>query len=74
VQVLRRRRADAAGLFVMPFGRVISTAALLLIVWLLSSSAWSEVMKTLLAALAGLLVYAAYAARQRQPRYEVVQN
>ena len=74
VQVLRRRRGEEAGLFVMPFGQVISTAALLLIVWLLSSSAWSEVIKTLLAALAGLLLYAAYAARQRQPRYEVVQN
>jgi len=74
VQVLRRRRGSEAGLFVMPFGQVISTAALLLIVWLLSSSAWSEVIKTLLAALAGLLLYAAYAARQRQPRYEVVQN
>jgi APA family basic amino acid/polyamine antiporter len=73
VQVLRRRREEP-GLFVMPFGQVISTAALLLIVWLLSSSAWSEVIKTLLAALAGLLLYAAYAARQRQRRYEVVRN
>jgi len=74
LQVLRRRRGNDAGLFVLPFGQVISTAALLLIVWLLSSSAWSEVIKTLLAALAGLLLYAVYAARQRQPRYEVVQN
>src|SRR5262249_4568404 len=74
VQVLRRRGGNETGLFKMPGGPVIPTASLLLIVWLLSSSGWSEVTGTVLAAVVGLLLYAAYAARSSQPRYEVVKN
>ena len=72
VQVLRRRGGNEAGLFMMPAGNAISTASLLLIVWLFSSSAWSEAIQTLLAAVIGLMLYAAYAGRQRQARYEAV--
>jgi hypothetical protein len=56
----------------MPAGKAISTASLLLIVWLFSSSAWSEAIQTFLAAVIGLMLYAACAGRQRQARYEVV--
>jgi basic amino acid/polyamine antiporter, APA family len=72
VQVFRRRGFNGAGLFLMPAGKVISSLALLLILWLFSSSAWSEAIQTLAAAVAGLMLYAVYAARQRQARYEVV--
>jgi hypothetical protein len=72
VQVLRHKGGDQRGLFIVPAGKLVSTAALLLILWLFSSSAWSEVLKTLLAALIGLILYAACAARQRKPRYEIV--
>ena len=71
VQVLRRRDGEV-GLFIMPAGKVISTAALLLIVWLFSSSAWSEALQTLIAAVIGVVLYAACAAGRRQPRYEIV--
>jgi hypothetical protein len=56
----------------MPAGKAISTLSLLLIVWLFSSSAWSEAIQTLIAALIGLMLYAACAGRQRETRYEVV--
>jgi amino acid transporter len=72
VQVFRRRGGGEAGLFIMPAGKAISTLSLLLIVWLFSSSAWSEAIQTLIAALIGLMLYAACAGRQREARYEVV--
>jgi APA family basic amino acid/polyamine antiporter len=72
VQVLRRRGGDQRDLFIMPGGKLISTAALLLILWLFSSSAWSEALQALLAALIGLILYAACAGRQPKPRYEIV--
>jgi amino acid transporter len=71
VQVLRRRDG-AVGYFVMPAGKVISTASLLLIAWLFSSSAWSEALQTLIAAVIGVVLYAACAGSKRQPRYEIV--
>ena len=74
VQVFRRMKRNQAGLFLMPAGKAISTLSLLLIVWLFSSSAWSEAIKTLLAAVIGLMLYAACAGRQRQARYEIVKN
>jgi amino acid transporter len=74
VLVLRQRDADHTRLFLIPAGRAISIASLLLIVWLFSSSAWSEAIQTLIAAVIGLALYAVYAGRQRQLRYEVVKN
>jgi basic amino acid/polyamine antiporter, APA family len=61
VQVLRRRGTDAPGLFLIPGGKFVSTAALVLIAWLFSSSAWSEVAQTLIAIGIGLILYAAFA-------------
>jgi amino acid transporter len=74
VQIFRRRDRNEAGLFMMPAGKTISTLSLFLIVWLFSSSPWSEAIQTLVAAVVGLLLYAACAGRQRQARYEVVKN
>src|SRR5262249_21706829 len=68
VQVLRRRSPNEPGRFIMPAGKAVSTASLLLIVWLFSSSAWSEAIRTVLAALIGLMLYATCAGRQRQAR------
>jgi amino acid transporter len=72
LQVFRRRDRNDAGVFILPGGKVISTLSILLIVWLFSSSAWSEAVQTLAAAAVGLMLYALCAGRQRQARYEVV--
>ena len=74
VQIFRRRDRNEAGLFMMPAGKTISTLSLLFIVWLFSSSPWSEAIQTLVAAVIGLLLYAACTGWQRQARYEVVKN
>jgi amino acid transporter len=57
LQVLRRK-GTAVPAFAVPGGKVVSTLALLLIVWLFSSSAWSEAAQTLVAAAIGLGLYA----------------
>jgi amino acid transporter len=63
MQVLRRRN-DMPGSFLVPGGRVVSTLALALIVWLFSSSAWAEAAQTLIAAAAGLALYGLAAGRR----------
>jgi amino acid transporter len=59
--VLRRRSdPDRDARFVVPGGDVVSAASLLLIVWLFSSSSWTEVRQALIAGAVGLLLYAGY--------------
>jgi APA family basic amino acid/polyamine antiporter len=59
--VLRRRSdPDRDARFVVPVGDVVSAASLLLIVWLFSSSSWTEVRQALIAGAVGLLLYAGY--------------
>src|SRR6185436_1349787 len=54
-----RRRADAPeAMFRVPGGPAISVAALVLIVWLLSHSTWTQARVSALAAVAGLLIFA----------------
>ena len=50
------------------FERVIgfSCVALLLIVWLYSSSSWTDVRQALIAGVVGFLLYGSYAARRRR--------
>jgi basic amino acid/polyamine antiporter, APA family len=64
--VLRRRSGpNRAARFVVPGGNIISPVALLLIVWLFSSSSWADALQALVAAAVGFLMYAAYAGRRR---------
>jgi APA family basic amino acid/polyamine antiporter len=64
--VLRRRiDPDRVARFVVPAGDVVATAALLVIVWLFSSSSWTEARQALIAGAAGLMLYAGY--RRCQP-------
>lgn len=65
--VLRRRRTDAASFEVFG-GDVITGVALILIVWLFSSSSWPEARQALIAAAVGMLMYGAYARRRRLHR------
>jgi APA family basic amino acid/polyamine antiporter len=67
---LRRRSDSSQALFVVPAGDVVSMVALILIVWLFSSSSWPEAYQALLAGAFGLLLYVVCAGRGRAPRYE----
>ena len=58
--------AAVGALFVVPAGEIVSMVALILIVWLLSSSSWPEAYQTLLAGAFGLLLYAVFARRERR--------
>jgi amino acid transporter len=69
--VLRRRSGSGRALFVVPAGEIVSVVALILIIWLFSSSSWPEAYQGLLAGAFGLLLYAACAGRGRQTRYEL---
>ena len=64
--VLRRKSGSGQALFVVPAGEIVSIVALLLIVWLFSSSSGPEAYQALLAGALGLLLYAACAARGRR--------
>jgi amino acid transporter len=61
--VLRRRNGSAPALFTVPAGGVVSIVALVLIMWLFSSSSWPEARLALIAGVAGLLLYAVFALR-----------
>ena len=63
---LRRKSGSGQALFVVPAGEIVSIVALLLIVWLFSSSSGPEAYQALLAGAFGLLLYAACAARGRR--------
>jgi amino acid transporter len=63
--VLRRTKVRNEALFIVPAGKVISIVALVLIIWLFSSSSWPEARAALIAGAVGLPLYAAYAARLR---------
>jgi APA family basic amino acid/polyamine antiporter len=67
---LRRRSGSSRALFVVPAGEVVSIVALILIVWLFSSSSWPEAYQALLAGAFGLLLYVVCAGRGRAARYE----
>ena len=64
--VLRRNSGQSSAPFTVPAGRIVSLAALLLILWLFSSSSWPEARQALVAAVVGLLLYAGFAGRRRQ--------
>ena len=67
--VLRRKSSpdnDArAARFVVPAGDLVSAVALLLIVWLYSSSSLTDVRQALIAGAVGLLLHSGYARRRR---------
>jgi APA family basic amino acid/polyamine antiporter len=65
--ILRRRRMQSAA-FEVPGGNVVAVVALILIAWLLSSSAWLEARQALIAAIAGMALYGAYAGGRRLSR------
>ena len=65
--VLRRKSNDArAATFVVPAGDIVSAVALLLIMWLYSSSSWTDARQALIAGVLGLLLYGGYAGRRRR--------
>jgi amino acid transporter len=70
---LRRRSDRGQALFVVPAGEIVSIVALILIVWLFSSSSWPEAYQALLAGGFGLLLYLVCAGRGRRTRYEAVE-
>lgn len=63
--VLRRKSGHQHAPFIAPAGKIVSLAALALIVWLFSSTSWSEARQALVAAAVGLLLYAAVARRRQ---------
>ena len=65
--VLRRKRDVAKALFSLPAGDAISTIAVVLVLWLLSSSSRPEANQVILATVLGLVLYAAFA-RSRHKR------
>ena len=65
--LLRRKSSpDNAARFVVPAGDLVSVVALLLIVWLYSSSSWTDVRQALIAGVVGLLLHSGYVRRRRQ--------
>jgi amino acid transporter len=65
--VLRRKSSpDNTARFVVPAGDLVSVVALLLIVWLYSSSSWTDVRQALIAGVVGLLLHSVYVRRRRQ--------
>jgi APA family basic amino acid/polyamine antiporter len=67
--VLRRRHGTAPAPFAIPFGDFVSAAALVLIVWLFSSSSWPEARQAMFAAALGLIAYVAViSSRRLSPR------
>ena len=61
--VLRRKAGSGTALFVVRGGEMVSIMAIVLIAWLFSSSTWSEVLRTTLAAGIGLLLYISWRRR-----------
>ena len=68
--VLRRKNGDQAP-FAIPAGEKVSIAALVLVMWLFSSTSWPEARQAVVAGVAGLLLYATFAGRC-QPRHRSV--
>jgi amino acid transporter len=62
VPILRRRTADEPAKLKLPFGNAIAILSLLIIVWLLAHSTPRERIVTLIVAVLGLVIYAAYRA------------
>jgi len=62
VPILRRRTGDAPAKLKLPFGNAIAILSLLIIVWLLAHSTSRERIVTLIVAVMGLVIYAAYRA------------
>jgi APA family basic amino acid/polyamine antiporter len=59
--ILRRRRDVEKALFSLPAGDVVSAIAIVLVAWLLSSSAWREANHVFFAAVLGFVLYAVFA-------------
>ena len=66
--VLRRNSGRAP--FAVPAGVTVSMVALVLAVWLFSSSSWPEARQAVVAGAVGLLLYAASVRTRRQLRYQ----
>ncbi len=69
--LLRRRKSEPPK-FKAPFGMTVSVLALILIVWLLMHSTPREARDTVIAASAGLAIYAAYKLIKRSSKTEQV--
>jgi amino acid transporter len=61
-----RRRGSHPALFKAPAGVVLSIVVLAMILWLLSNSTLREMRDTVIAAIAGLIIYAAYSRLRRR--------
>ncbi|MCI0339345.1 MAG: hypothetical protein L0226_17365, partial [Acidobacteria bacterium] len=70
--IVLRQRSSQPPLFKAPAGVVVSTAALALILWLLSNSTWHEARDAGIAAVAGLIIYGVYRLRRRET--ETIKN
>jgi APA family basic amino acid/polyamine antiporter len=64
--ILRRRSDVRPAMFRTPAGGIVSTAALILCLWVLSNSTWVEARDLGLAAAIGLLIYILYQLWQRR--------
>jgi len=62
--VLRRRAGHAGVPFLAPAGDTLAIAALVVVVWLFSSSSWPEARQALIAGTVGLLLYATLTRRR----------
>ena len=64
--VLRRKRTGGPGVFVTPGGPVVAVAALVVIGWLFSNSAWTDARQVLIAAAAGFVLCVAFDSQRRR--------
>jgi amino acid transporter len=68
--ILRRDSGASRAAFSAPAGSIISVAAILLSVWLVSNSTWDEARLAAIASAFGLLLYVPCALRKDQVRHE----
>ncbi|MGH9930944.1 MAG: APC family permease [Pyrinomonadaceae bacterium] len=67
---LRRQKGVPEAMAMIPGGIVISVLAILLSIWLLSNSTWTEARDSAIALAAGLAIYFSYRLLRRQPAIE----
>ena len=67
---LRRQKGVPEAMAMIPGGIVISVLAILLSIWLLSNSTWTEARDSAIALAAGLAIYFGYRLLRRQPAIE----
>ena len=63
--ILRHRNGEHQSRFRVPAGRAVSSIALILCVWLLSTSSWREARDIVIAGALGLVIHLAYSLRRR---------